>query len=77
MPPNGPTELIETERKFTPQEIATEYGLHVKTVRALFVDQPGVIRIGHPTLRHKRQHYTLRIPASVVRRVFGELTIKK
>jgi len=36
-----------------------------------------VIRIGHPTLQYKRQHYTLRIPESVVRRVFGRLTVKE
>jgi hypothetical protein len=66
-----------TERKYRPQEIAAEYRLHVKTVRTLFLDEPGVIRIGHPTLRHKRQHYTLRIPESIVRRVFGALTVGK
>jgi hypothetical protein len=43
----------------------------------LFFHEPGVIRIGHPTLQYKRQHYTLRIPESVVRRVFGTLTVGK
>jgi hypothetical protein len=71
------TEPIERERKYTPQEIAAEYGLHVKTVRTLFLNAPGVIRVGHPTLQYKRQHYTLRIPANVVQRVFGELTVKE
>jgi hypothetical protein len=65
------------ERKYTPQELAKEYGLHVMTIRRLFFHEPGVIRIGHPTLQYKRQHYTLRIPASVVRRVFGELAVKE
>lgn len=78
MPPKAPIEPTETDRKFnTPQEIANEYGLHVKTVRKLFIDEPGVIRIGHPTLRHRRQHFTLRVPQTVKERVFGALTVKK
>jgi hypothetical protein len=75
----APSMAIKTarERKYKPQEIADEYGLHVKTVRDLFLNKPGVIRIGHPAREDKRRHFTLRIPESVVRRVFGALTVKQ
>ena len=62
------------ERKYRPDEIAREYCLHVETVRRMFFDEPGVIKIGHPTLNNKHRHYRLRIPESVVRRVFAART---
>jgi hypothetical protein len=64
------------EPKFTPEEISEIFKLHPSTVRKRFVDEPGVIRMGHPGSRGRRQHYTLRIPASVVARVFGAMTVK-
>jgi hypothetical protein len=64
------------DEKLTPEEIAREYKQHVSTVRKRFFDEPGVIRIGHPTLRNKRQYFTLRIPRSVVNRVYGRMTVR-
>ena len=64
------------ERKYRLDEIAREYGLHVETVRSLFFDEPGVIKIGHPTLNNTHRHYRLRIPESVVRRVFAARTVR-
>jgi hypothetical protein len=43
---------------FTAEELAGRIKLHASTVRKLFVDQPGVIRIGHPTSRGRRQYFT-------------------
>ena len=64
------------EPKYTPEEIGEIYKLHPSTVRKRFVDEPGVIRMGHPGSQRRRQHFTLRIPASVVARVFGKMTVK-
>lgn len=63
------------EPVFTPSEIAADKKLHPSTVRKMFVDEEGVIRIGHPGSRQRAQRYTLRIPASVVQRVFGRMTV--
>lgn len=63
------------ERKFTPEELAQIHKLHPSTIRKLFVDEPGVIRLGHAGLGRRRQYFTLRIPASVAERVFRNMTV--
>jgi hypothetical protein len=70
---NAPETLEEL--KFTPEEIARSHKLHPTTVRRMFLDEAGVIRMGHGSGRGRRQYYTLRIPASVVRRVFARMTV--
>lgn len=73
-----------TERKYSIYEVAEEYALHPYTVQRLFLDEPGVIRMGRPQRfvwkngrrRKKRQYYSLRIPASVVERVFRRMTVR-
>lgn len=63
------------EPVFTAEEIATSKKLHPATVRRMFLDEPGVIRMGHGPVRGRGQYFTLRIPASVLRRVFGRMTV--
>jgi len=63
------------EEVFTPDELAALRKLHPSTIRRLFLDEPDVIRLGHPTTRKKKQHFTLRIPRSVAERVFARLTV--
>ncbi len=53
------------ERLLTPAEIATAWSLDVSTVRRLFLDQPGVMKIGATGRRGKRDYTTLRIPLSI------------
>lgn len=60
---------------FTPEELAELVKLHPATIRKLFLDEDGVIRLGHGSNRRKRQYFTLRIPAHVAERVFGRLTV--
>ena len=67
-------EFLE-ERKFTSEELAKLHGLNPTTIRRMFVDEPGVIRLGTSRRRGKRQYFSLRIPASVAARVFGRLTV--
>jgi hypothetical protein len=69
-----PTALDEP--KYTPEELAQIYKLHPSTIRKRFVDEPGVIRMGHAGSRRRKQYFTIRIPASVASRVFGEMTVK-
>lgn len=67
---------IANEPVFTAEELAREKKLHPTTIRKLFVDEPGVIRLGHSHVRGRRQYFSLRIPRSVADRVFGRMTVK-
>lgn len=73
LPPAG----TPFERHFSVKHFAQAWGLGVDTVRRLFVNEPGVIRIAHPETLHKRGYVTLRIPESVARRVYRKLTQPK
>jgi hypothetical protein len=70
-------QVLIDEPKLTAQEVGRRYGLHPSKIRRIFVDEPGVIRIGHPATRHKKQYFSLRIPLSVVVRVFERMTVRK
>jgi hypothetical protein len=63
------------EPVYTAEELARSRKLHPATIRKLFLDEPGVIRLGHGGRRGKRQYFTLRIPDSVAVRVFSRLTV--
>jgi hypothetical protein len=63
------------EPVFTAEELGKQKKLHPATIRKIFIDEPGVIRLGSAGRRGRRQRYTLRIPESVVTRVFGRLTV--
>ena len=74
---NAPSRLTEfpdpLERHYSPQDLALLWGLDVSTVRRMFQDEPGVLKIGRSNRRDgKRDYTTLRIPESVVRRVYAK-----
>jgi hypothetical protein len=66
---------LTDEPVFTAEELATLKKLHPSTIRRLFLDEPGVIRLGHSGSRKRHQHFTLRIPRSVADRVFQRMTV--
>ena len=55
-------EQVEYEQHFTPAQIAKQWGLSVYTVRRMFADVPGVLKIGQ-----KGKHVSLRIPGRLLR----------
>ena len=67
---------VVEEKKYSSEELAKLNGLHPSTVRKLFIDEPGVIRLGSPGRRGRRQRFVLRIPASVAARVLGRMTVQ-
>ena len=73
--PNAPELPIPIEVIYTPEELAKATKLHVTTIRKRFAEEPGVLRLGHPAIGRRRQYFTLRIPASVVQRVFARMTV--
>jgi hypothetical protein len=63
------------ERHLTPAEIAQAWQLDESTVRRIFIDEPGVLKIGRAIGRGgKRSYVTLRIPPTVAARVYAERT---
>jgi hypothetical protein len=63
------------ERHFTPMELADIWQLDKTTIRRMFQDLPGVLKIGKSNRRDgKRDYVTLRIPEAVALRVYQERT---
>ena len=58
------------ERHYTPKELAEVWRLDESTIRRMFQDEPGVLRIGATGRRGKRDYVTLRIPASAAARFY-------
>jgi hypothetical protein len=64
-----------SERHYTISAIAQLWGLSKDSVRRLFKNEPGVIAISPRQRRGKRAYVTLRIPASVVERVYRKMSL--
>lgn len=66
---------IFAERHYTVAEIAEMWNLSPDAVRGLFKNEPGVLIFKDAgPFRSKRRYTTLRIPASVVERVYRRLS---
>jgi len=70
--PNSARDLA-LEKHYSVWELAQLWGLSEKTIRRMFMDEPGVVKWGHDEGRFKRAYTTLRIPESVVQRVHRRL----
>ncbi len=57
------------EKHHTIEEIAEIWNLSKDTIRRIFLNEDGVLKIVRPGTRYKRAHVTLRIPDSIMRRV--------
>jgi hypothetical protein len=60
---------VMAEKHYTPTELAEMWGVSVQTVRDLFKDEDGVLKLGSDGTRNRRAYKTLRIPHSVAERV--------
>lgn len=61
------------ERNLSVHQVALRHNLSEDTIRRLFLQEPGVIVIARQKPR-KRIYRTIRIPESVVERVFSRFT---
>jgi hypothetical protein len=61
------------ERHYSVKELAELWNLSVRTIRRMFIGEPGVVEWGTCETRMKRGYKTLRIPESVARRVHRKL----
>jgi hypothetical protein len=66
--------VLKDEKHYTPAELAEMWGISAETVRVLFRDEPGVLKIGSSATKYKRGYKTLRIPESVAERVHTRLS---
>jgi hypothetical protein len=77
-PPFTPDMLEEShimaEKHYAPDELAELWGVSTETIRSLFREEPGVLKIGKTGSRYKRGYVTLRIPADVAERVHTRLS---
>jgi hypothetical protein len=63
------------EVHFTLQEIAADWKVDAETVRKAFIGEPGVLNLGDIDRRDgARQYLVLRVPESVLRRVYKRRT---
>jgi hypothetical protein len=65
MPPIG--------RHYKPEDLARALRMSGTTIRRLFEDEPGVIKIGHSGRGRVRKYISIYIPESVVMRVYDRL----
>ncbi len=67
--------MTPTENHYTPDEIAAAWHLDPDSVRKIFRDEPGVLKFGRAvSTRTKRAYTSMRIPMSVLDRVYRRMT---
>jgi hypothetical protein len=76
----GPDDLATykdaAERHWSVAEVADQWGVSPQTIRNVFDGEPGVLRIPSQSgdSKKKRDYTTVRIPQSVMERVYNRLT---
>jgi hypothetical protein len=65
---------IMKEKHYAPDELAELWGVSTETIRSIFKQEPGVLKIGKTGSKYKRGYVTLRIPADVAERVHTRLS---
>ena len=53
---------IATEKHYSVPELAKIWFLSESTVRRIFIEEPGVLKLADKETRYKRRYTTLRIP---------------
>lgn len=69
---NAGNRIDPLERHFSTKEIAEAWGVERETVLRIFELEPGVLRLGPVKEVRRRTRRELRIPASVLERVYAE-----
>lgn len=65
---------VVVDKHFSPQFYAELWGISADTVLRWFQDEHGVLKMGKPCAKGKRQRVELRIPFSLAMRVYSERT---
>ena len=62
------------EKHWNVAEVAEQWGISTDLVRDIFKDEDGVLIVERPGSRVKRSYSTMRIPESVLERVYNQLS---
>jgi hypothetical protein len=62
------------DKHYSPDKLAELWGVSAETIRSIFRDEPGVLKIGKTGAKYQRGYVTLRIPESVAERVHMRLS---
>jgi transcriptional regulator GlxA family with amidase domain len=65
--------MVAFEKHYTVEQIAEMWNLSRDSVRRLFLAEAGVLKISRPGTRYKRAYTTLRIPESILNRVYQRM----
>jgi len=65
--------MAALEKHYTPAEVASLWQLSEDSVRRIFRDHPGVLKLSSPERRFKRGYCVLRIPESILQRVHADM----
>lgn len=66
--------MAAVEKHYNVQQVAKMWGYSEDTIRRLFRDEKGVLKIGSPETRFKRKRWQLSIPESVLIRVHQKMS---
>ena len=69
----NPSSAVALEKHYSVPELAKIWFLSENTVRRIFLEEPGVLKLAHQETRHKRRYTTLRIPERIAQRVHRRL----
>jgi hypothetical protein len=65
--------MAALEKHYTVSEVATLWQLSEDSIRRIFRDKPGVLKLNSPETLKKRGYCVLRIPETVLQKVHAEL----
>ena len=72
--PKAKPEIGLSGHHYSPVELAEAWGISVETVRSIFREEPGVLKLGKTGTKYRRAYFTLRIPQEVALRVHRRLS---
>jgi hypothetical protein len=64
----NPNSAVALEKHYSVPELAKIWFLSENTVRRIFLEEPGVLKLAHKETRHKMRYTTLRIPERIALR---------
>jgi len=65
--------VIALDKHYSVANLAKLWHLSESTIRRIFIDEPGVLKIAHEESRYKRRYTSLRIPEAVAKLVHRRL----
>jgi hypothetical protein len=74
VPQNGSSSMSFKETHYSVNEVAKLWKYCPDVIRDIFKDRPDVPKVIRPKTRTKREYVSLRIPESVMQRVYLTLT---